>query len=183
MVGIPGVGKTTLLTKIKEMLANSNKHTSFVSFGTLMFDVVRENGISDRDELRRLPLPKQHELQMIAAQKIAAQKDTVIVDTHAFINSPEGYYPGLPKHVLDIISPSNFISISAKPEEIFSRRLHDTTRDRDQVTIDNIKKELDVQSGMISTCVILTGSPVKHILNSEGAIDQTAAEIIESIGL
>ncbi len=149
-----------------------------------MFDVVRENGLRDRDDLRRLAVSKQHELQMIAAQKIAKKtEDIVIIDTHAFINSPEGYYPGLPKHVLDIISPSNFISISAKPEEIFSRRLHDTSRDRDQVTIDNIKKELDVQSGMISTCVILTGSPVKHILNSEGAIDDVAAEIIESIGL
>ena len=107
----------------------------------------------------------------------------LIIDTHAFINSPEGYYPGLPEHVLQILKPSNFISVSAKPEEIYNRRMKDVTRTRDNVSIDNIKKELDVQSGMISACAVISGSPVKHVLNREGMIDEVAEKIIRTIGL
>ncbi|MCV0391667.1 MAG: adenylate kinase [Nitrosopumilus sp.] len=184
MIGIAGVGKTTLLSKIVEILKNNNKSVKVISYGTLMFDVAKENGLQDRDELRKLPVSEQQSLQKIVAEKIASQNEQiVIIDTHAFINSPEGYYPGLPEHVLKILKPSNFISVSAKPEEIYNRRMKDDTRNRDKITIENIKKELDVQSGMISACAVITGSPVKHILNGEGKIDEAAAKLIKSIGL
>ncbi|HEY5736419.1 MAG TPA: adenylate kinase [Nitrosopumilus sp.] len=184
MVGIPGVGKTTLLSKIVEHIKDQQKSIRVISFGTLMFEVAKENGIKDRDELRRLSIPRQQELQKIAAEKIASRtEEIVIIDTHAFISSPEGYYPGLPEHVLKIIKPSNFISVSAKPEEIYSRRMTDQTRNRDKNTIENVKKELDIQSGMISACAVITGSPVKHILNREGKVDEAADKIILSLGL
>ncbi|MDH5463084.1 MAG: adenylate kinase [Nitrosopumilus sp.] len=184
MVGIPGVGKTTLLSKIVKILTDNKKSVGMISFGTLMFEVAKENGLTDRDELRKLPVAEQQRLQKIAAEKIASRNDDVIIiDTHAFITSPEGYYPGLPEHVLKIIKPTNFVSISAKPEEIYNRRMTDDTRNRDKITLSNIKKELDVQSGMISACAVITGSPVKHILNGEGKVDEAANKIIKAIGL
>ena len=184
LVGIPGVGKTSLLTNIVDRLKNDKKSVSVISFGTLMFDVAKDNGVSNRDELRRLPIKRQQELQKIAAEKISIlNQDIVIVDTHAFISSPEGYYPGLPDHVLKIIKPTHFVSVSAKPEEIYSRRLKDETRNRDKITLANVKKELDIQSGMISACAVLTGSPVKHVLNREGKIEEAAEKIIHSLGL
>ncbi|PJB97463.1 MAG: adenylate kinase [Nitrosopumilales archaeon CG_4_9_14_0_8_um_filter_34_10] len=184
MIGIPGVGKTTLLTKIVEILKNNGKNVHMVSFGTLMFDVAKANGLTDRDELRKLPVSEQQHLQKVAAEKIAAyNEEIVIIDTHAFINSPEGYYPGLPEHVLKIIKPTNFVSVSAKPEEIYNRRMKDDTRNRDKITLPNIKKELDVQSGMISACAVLTGAPVRYVLNGEGKIDEAASKIINAIGL
>ena len=53
----------------------------------------------------------------------------------------------------------------------------------EKVTLANIKKELDAQSGMISACVVISGSPVKHILNREGKVDEAADKIINAIGL
>ena len=184
MVGIPGVGKTTLLSKMVEIVKNHDKSVNLISFGTLMFEVAKENGLKDRDELRKLPVTEQQHLQKITAEKIATQNEhVVIIDTHAFISSPEGYYPGLPEHVLKIIKPTNFVSVSAKPEEIYNRRMKDDTRNRDKITLANIKKELDIQSGMISACAVITGAPVKHVLNAEGKVDETVTKIINAIGL
>ena len=184
MVGIPGVGKTTLLSKMVEIIKKHGKSVHVISFGTLMFEVAKKNGLKDRDELRKLPITEQQELQRTAAEEIAAQTEQVIIiDTHAFINSSGGYYPGLPENVLKIIKPTNFVSVSAKPEEIYNRRMTDDARSRDKITVANIKKELDIQSGMISACSVITGSPVKHILNPEGKIDETANKIINAIGV
>ena len=184
MVGIPGVGKTTLLKKVVELLQNQNKTVGVYSFGTLMFEVAKQNGLEDRDELRKLPVSRQQELQKTAAEKLARfDDDVVIIDTHAFISSPEGYYPGLPEHVLKIIKPTNFVSVSAKPEEIYSRRIKDFTRNRDKITLDNVKKELDFQSGIISACAVISGAPIKYVLNREGKVDEAADKIINAIGL
>jgi len=184
MTGIPGVGKTTLLSKIVEIIKSHDKSVNVLSFGTLMFEIAKENGLKERDDLRKLPLKEQQNLQKIVAEKIATLTDEiVIIDTHAFINSPEGYYPGLPEHVLKIIDPTNFVSVSAKPEEIYNRRMKDDTRNRDKITLITIKKELEYQTGMISACAVITGSPVRHILNDEGKVDEAVDKIITSIGL
>jgi len=184
LVGIPGVGKTSLLTMIVDILKSKNIQVKVISYGTLMFDIAKENGLQDRDGLRKLPISEQQNLQKIAAEKIATlTEDIVIIDTHAFITSPEGYYPGLPEYVLKIIKPSNFISVAAKPEEIYNRRMQDETRNRDNITLINIRKELEYQTGMISACAVITGTPVRHILNDEGKIDEAADKIISALGL
>jgi adenylate kinase len=184
LVGIPGVGKTSLLTMIVDILKSKNIEVKVISYGTLMFDIAKENGLQDRDGLRKLPISEQQNLQKIAAEKIATlTEDIVIIDTHAFITSTEGYYPGLPEYVLKIIKPSNFISVAAKPEEIYNRRMQDETRNRDNITLINIRKELEYQTGMISACAVITGTPVRHILNDEGKIDEAADKIISALGL
>jgi len=184
IVGIPGVGKTTVLSKLAEILKIRNKTVTVVSFGTVMFEEAKKKGIKDRDELRKLPMAEQQELQKIAGEVISKlNENVVIIDTHAFISTPSGFYPGLPEYVLRIIKPANFISLSAKPEEIYNRRMADETRKRDTVTIDSIKKELAVQDAMLSACSVLSGSPMKPILNREGKVDEAAESVIKAIGL
>lgn len=184
IVGIAGVGKTTLVSKIVEILNNKQKSVSVHSFGTVMFEEAKKLGIENRDELRKLSVNEQKELQKKAAKKIASMDhDVVIIDTHAFISTKEGFYPGLPYHVLEELKPENFITVSARPEEIYNRRMKDTTRDRDIISIENIKKELSVQDAMLSSCAVITGSPLKSILNSEGKVEEAANEVINTIGL
>jgi adenylate kinase len=183
IVGIPGVGKTTVVTKVFEILNTKDKSVSVVSFGNLMFEEALQYGTKDRDDLRKLSISQQQDLQKKAAERIAKLNDNVvIIDTHAFITTPAGFYPGLPDYVIKIIKPSNFISISARPEIIFNRRKQDETRQRDLVSIDLIKKELAVQDAMLSSCSVLSGSPLKTILNDEGKVEEAAMNVIKAIG-
>ena len=182
MVGIPGVGKSTLVSKIVEILEAKQKSVSVNSFGTVMFEEAQKNGLKDRDDLRKLSMEEQQELQKRAAEKIASlDDDLVIIDTHAFIITNAGFYPGLPYHVLDIIKPSNFISVYARPEEIYNRRMKDTTRNRDIVSIDNIKKEMSISDAMLSSCAVMSGSPMKPVFNTEGKVEEAANTVISAI--
>ena len=180
IVGIPGVGKTSLVTKVVELIKAKNKTTSVHSYGTVMLELAKDFGVKDRDELRTLPVEKQKKLQRLAAEKLASLNDDVIfVDTHAFISTKAGFYPGLPNHVIQIIEPTNFIAITASPDEIHNRRIKDETRNRDTISIEEIKKELAVQDAMLSSCSVLSGSPMKVIFNHEGNIEEAANNVIE----
>lgn len=182
IVGIPGVGKSTLVTKIVEILNSRQKSVSVNSFGTIMFEEAQKNGIKNRDDLRKLSMEEQQNLQKKAAQNIAKlEDDLVIIDTHTFINTNAGFYPGLPNSVLEIIKPSNFISVYARPEEIYNRRMKDTTRQRDVVSIDNIKKEMAISDAMLSSCAVFSGSPMKPVFNAEGKVDEAANTVISAI--
>ena len=87
MVGIPGVGKSTLLTTMVDILKDHKKNVIVINYGTLMFDVAKENGLENRDDLRKLSVIEQQRLQKIAAEKIATHdEEVVIIDTHAFIS-------------------------------------------------------------------------------------------------
>ena len=184
IVGIPGVGKTSLVTTIVEKLSESGIAVSVHSYGTLMLDEAKNIGVQDRDELRKLPVEKQKQLQKNTAEKISKLTDDIVfIDTHAFISTNEGFYPGLPNHVIQIIQPTHFIAISARPEEIYNRRMKDETRNRDKVSIESIKKELAIQDSMLSTCSVLSGSPMKVILNNEGKIEEAANNVINAIGV
>ena len=184
IVGIPGVGKTSLVTTIVEKLSDTGIAVSVQSYGTLMFEEAKSSGVKDRDELRKLPVEKQKELQKNTAEKISSLTDDIVfIDTHAFISTTEGSYPGLPNHVIQIIQPTHFIAISARPEEIYNRRMKDETRNRDKISIESIKKELAIQDSMLSTCSVLSGSPMKVILNNEGKIEEAANNVIKAIGV
>ena len=150
----------------------------------MMLDEAKNIGVQDRDELRKLPVEKQKQLQKNTAEKISKLTDDIVfVDTHAFISTNEGFYPGLPNHVIQIIQPTHFIAISARPEEIYNRRMKDETRNRDKVSIESIKKELAIQDSILSTCSVLSGSPMKVILNNEGKIEEAANNVINAIGV
>ena len=179
IVGIPGVGKTTVITRAAELLNKKRKITTVVVFGTVMFEEAKKKlGLKSRDDMRRMPVEDQRRLQEMAAQRIAEMKDDIVlVDTHLFINTGEGYYPGLPMRLLNIMKPTNIVMVAADPGEIAERRKTDQTRQRDIATAENIQKELDISQVMVASCSILTGAPFAIIMNSNGRVDEAAANI------
>jgi adenylate kinase len=181
IVGIPGVGKTTVITRAAELL-NEKRKTTVVVFGTVMFEEAKKMGLKSRDEMRRMPVEDQRRLQEMAAQRIAEMRDDIVlVDTHLFINTIEGYYPGLPMRLLNIMKPTNMVMVGADAKEIAERRKTDQTRQRDIISAENIQKELDISRVMVASCSILTGAPFAIIMNSDGQVDEAAANIAKML--
>ena len=182
VVGIPGVGKTTVISRTAEILNQRGIQTAVVVFGTMMFEEAGKLGINNRDEMRRQSIEVQRHMQNLAARRITDLKDNiVIVDTHLFINTNEGYYPGLPLHLLEVIKPTNIVMVAADPEEIVNRRRIDETRDRDIESVENIQYQLDLSKVMVATCSVLTGCPFIIIMNSNNKIDETASNIVKAL--
>jgi adenylate kinase len=144
-----------------------------------MFEESKKMGLKNRDEMRKLSIEDQHLLQDKAAEKIAQMNEEIlIIDTHMFINTTEGYYPGIPSRLLEILKPSYLIMIAADPAEIVRRRTTDNTRDRDVVSLENIRNELEISKVMVATSSVLTGSPFILIANDNGMIDNAASTIV-----
>jgi adenylate kinase len=182
VVGIPGVGKTTVISRTAEILNQRGTQTAVVVFGTMMFEEAKKLGINNRDEMRRQSVEVQRHMQNLAARRIADLKDNiVIVDTHLFINTNEGYYPGLPLHLLEVIKPTNIVMVAADPEEIFNRRRIDESRDRDIESVEDIQYQLDISKVMVATCSVLTGCPFIIIMNSNNKINETASKIVKAL--
>lgn len=132
--------------------------------------------------MRRMPVEDQRRLQETAAQRIAEMRDDIVlIDTHLFINTGEGYYPGLPMRLLNIMKPTNMVMVAADAGEIAERRKADHTRQRDIVSAENIQKELDISRVMVASCSILTGAPFAIIMNRDGGVDEAAANIAKML--
>jgi adenylate kinase len=177
IVGIPGVGKTTVITRAAELLSKKRKAT-VVTYGTLMFEEAKKIGVKSRDDMRKLPVTKQKKLQETAARRIARMRDSVvIVDTHLFISTQEGYYPGLPMRLITIMDPTNLIMVAADPAQIAQRRKNDPTRQRDAASPEAIKNDLDFSKMMLASCSILTGAPFAIVTNDDGKVDEAAQSV------
>lgn len=182
VVGIPGVGKTTVVSNVKNTLEQRGIKTNLAEFGKIMLEEAKKLNIQNRDEIRRLSIEDQKKLQNLAATKISQIcSNVVIIDTHLFINTKEGYYPGLPAHLLNNMKPTHLILIIANPEEIYHRRQNDSTRVRDLITMDSIKNEIDVSKMLISCCSIISGAPFKILANHEGSLTECTQKMVSLI--
>ena len=166
VTGIPGVGKTTVMKKAAEGM-----DIQFVTFGTVMVDIAKELGlVKDRDDMRKLTLEQQKDLQIKSAEKIASMGN-VILDTHCTVKTPKGYMPGLPEWVIKRINPTAIVVVEADPEEIYNRRASDTTRNRDPDTKEQINEHQMINRAAAMSYATLTGATVKIVFNHDDAID------------
>jgi adenylate kinase len=177
VTGIPGVGKTTVMQKAAEGM-----DIKFVTFGTVMEEIAKDLGwVKERDEMRKLTLDQQKDLQIKSAKKIASMGN-VILDTHCTVKTPKGYMPGLPEWVIKKLNPTAIVVVEASPEEIFNRRANDPTRNRDPDTKEQIDEHQMINRAAAMAYAALSGSTVKIVFNHDNAIDaavKQAAPVLE----
>ena len=171
VTGIPGVGKTTVMKQAAEGI-----DIKFVTFGSVMIDIAKEMGlVKDRDEMRKLTLEQQKDLQIRSAEKVASMGD-VILDTHCTVKTPKGYMPGLPEWVLKKLKPTAIVVVEADPDEIFNRRAKDATRNRDPDSEEEIAEHQQINRAAAMSYATLTGATVKIVFNHDDAIDEAVKQ-------
>ncbi len=189
VTGIPGSGKTTVCNLAKEIAEREKgKKLTVINFGTVMVELLEKKGESiHRDFLRKSDLGFQKKLQREAAEtiseRISRSEDVVIVDTHMSVKTTWGFLPGLPQHVLEALTPSLLVLVEAPAKQILSRRVKDTSRLRDKVLEEEIAEELLFSRLMACACTVLTGAPVKIVINEHGKQKEAALKLLEAMEL
>ncbi|MFQ5999775.1 MAG: adenylate kinase [Candidatus Bathyarchaeia archaeon] len=187
VTGIPGTGKTTVCKELAKLAKHIGRKVEVMNYGTVMVELSHKSGKSlHRDELRKSGLAFQRNLQAEAAkiisEKAAEVEGDVIVDTHMSIKTVDGYWAGLPSHVLQLLNPDMFILVEAEPNEVLSRRLKDVTRKRDKVLEGEVTEEILFSRLMAAACAVLTGASVKIVKNPAGEQVKAAKEVLKLLG-
>lgn len=179
--GIPGVGKTAVIDKIVEKTGIER-----INWGDLTEEIMREQGLVERrDQMRQLPINKQAPVQKVVADRvaqIAGEKEDILIETHAALKTPYGFWPGFNFDTLRKIMPDMFIAMEAPAEKILERREKDKTRTRkDDKDTEEVKESLEITRTMARSYAIMTGGTVIFVENKEGDLDYAVDHITEFI--
>jgi adenylate kinase len=184
VAGIPGVGKTTVLQELEMVAKEKNIPLKIVNFGNVMNDLFKKRGKTvHRDHMRRQDLELQAKIQEQAARDIGRTggKSALVVDTHMFVRTKDGIYPGTPRRVLDQLRPGLIILIEADPEDIAKRRNADRTRERDSKTVEEALADLEWSRYMASANAVLAGAPIQIVHNPDGQQRRAAEDLLALI--
>ncbi len=183
VTGIPGVGKTTVLTAALAACKARSKDVNLVNYGSIMFDEASKNGlVKTRDEMRGLPVQTQVQIQLTAAKAICkiADRGNVLLDTHMFINTPLGFMPGIPSWVGDSLKPDSIVLLEADPAEISKRRQNDAAiRAREADSPERISEHQMLGRAGAAALAVMTGCTIVIAHNREGAADLAASAIAD----
>ena len=166
ITGVPGVGKSTVVQFALECITEKYE---ILNFGDYMFDTAKEVGmVEHRDEMRmKMPLESYKVIQELAAEKIStkAKETNIILDTHCSVLKPQGYYPGLPHHVLKKLPLDILIVVESSEEDIMTRRRKDEdVRKREEPIIEQQR----LNRMYAAACSVITGVPVFIFKNEQG---------------
>jgi len=176
VMGLPGAGKTTVLKEVVKGLPKFK----IVNYGDAMLDVALKEGVvSHRDEMRKLPLSKQKEIQKKAAEKLSREKGNVLLDTHCSIKITHGYLPGLPFSILKELNPTAFVLIVAPIKDVVRRRNEDLSRKRDKLSEEEILEDMLANKIYLFSYSAMTGAPLAIIENADGKLRKAVTRLKE----
>ncbi len=182
------MGKTTVLQELEAVGREKRVPMKVVNFGDVMNDLFEKQGRHiHRDHMRRQDITLQTRIQQKAARKIArmAGKSTLVVDTHMFVRTVDGLWPGTPRRVLDALDPDLIVLIEADAEEVAKRRMGDSSRQRETKNVEDAQADLEWSRYMASANAVLVGVPIQIVHNREGHQRKAAEDllgIIEKLG-
>jgi adenylate kinase len=181
VVGLSGVGKSTVL---EEALKLAEEDYEVINYGDRMLDLAMEQGLIDsRDEIKKISADKQKEIQKDAAESIVEDSEdgNIIVDTHAAIQTPHGFLPGLPKWTVENLEPEHIVILDASAQEIYDRSTEDGGRNREHESVEGIELYQSVAREMAATGSVLTGAYLKTIENEAGKAQKAAQELVSAL--
>ena len=108
-------------------------------------------------------------------------RSSLIVDTHMFVRTTDGIWPGTPRRVLEALHPSLIVLIEAEPDEVAKRRAKDNTRERENETVEDARADLEWSRYMASANAVLAGIPIQVVVNREGHQHQAAKDLLNLI--
>ncbi len=182
ITGIPGVGKTTVITGAIENLMNEGIPFQSINFGTFMFEMAeKEELVKDRDQMRTLDRSIQKELQARAAENIRNIDGNVIVDTHASVKTSQGFLAGLPQWVLQALSPDSIVLVEADCDQILLRRLSDESRTRDMEGSRSIEDHQQFNRSIAAAYSAMSGCTVIIVKNHNGLLNQAVEDLVKAI--
>ncbi len=185
VVGVPGVGKTTVISKAVERLGDLGYSAEIINYGDIMLKKALELGlVENRDEMRKLPVTKQLYLQRVAAEWISKRSeevDLILLDTHLFIRTPRGRWPGISENNIPYLKGVvQLVLIEADPEDISKRRMRDKSRVRsDYGSVSEIEADQLYNRYMSTSISIRYGCPVYILKNEEGRVDKAVDELVK----
>ena len=178
ITGVPGVGKTTVVNEALKKIKEEGVEYKSINFGTFMFEVAMNDKIvQDRDQMRTLDRAVQKRLQQRAAQAIAQVPGNVLIDTHASVKTPKGYFAGLPEWVLREIMPDSIVLVETDDDQILMRRLTDETRSRDKEGARSIAEHQQFNRSIAAAYAMLTGCTVKIVINADYLLERAAEDM------
>ncbi len=194
VVGIPGVGKSTVLSIAIDELRARGCSVISVNFGDLMFEALKQRGlVQSRDDIRNLPLSTQREVQREVAEKLGYELSSIkksgsggvhiaIIDTHAVVRTNTGYWPGLPSHVIAQLLPDSIVVVEADVNEIIARQAKDVGRRRNDYSDVGLLSELLLLNRVFAiSSASLVGAPVYILRNREGRARDAALELVNLV--
>jgi len=182
ITGVPGVGKTTVVTGALEKLKGEGIEYRSLNFGTFMFEVATADGIvRDRDGMRKLDRDQQKRLQKMAAQKMAQVPGNVIIDTHCTVKTPKGFLAGLPEWVLRELQPDMVVLVETDEDQILARRLSDATRTRDMEGSREIALHQEFNRAMAAAYAMVSGCTVTIVKNQDHLLEQAVAQMAAAL--
>jgi adenylate kinase len=179
ITGVPGVGKTSVITDTLQKLADEGTSYQSINFGSFMFEVAKaKNLVQDRDEMRKLTKDEQKALQRDASQQIAKIDGNVLIDTHASVKTPAGFLPGLPEWVLRDLMPDMVVLVEADDDQILRRRLSDASRIRDIEGSRSIRDHQEFNRSVAASYAMLTGCTVLYVENADFLLDKSVEALV-----
>lgn len=180
-MGLSGVGKGTVLEQAMNL---ADKQYKLINYGDRMLEIAKDDGlVESRDEIKSLDPETNKRVQKEAAESILedAEEDDIIVETHAAIQTPYGYIPGLPEWSVKAMEPEKIIVIDASAEAIYERTREDSSRDREHDTVEKIDEYRQVAREMASAGSVMTGAYLTVIENPDGQAHQAAQDLVETL--
>lgn len=179
--GIPGVGKSTIVRMVSEKL-----NLAYLHPGNIIEEIAMERNLIDHvDQIRKLRQHIQDEMQNEMVRRIVNTIEDnpgkhYLIDTHAIVKTPQGYFPGLRNNFFEEVKPNIYVVVESPAENILVRRVMDETRERkDDHSLREIELHLELTRDFAINYTVMTGSNLHVVENKQGDLEYAVDEVAD----